>query len=82
MANEIKHDTNLNSDPWKRRSAEMNYIETDANCPSCGSTIEDRRSSERTNKRLGLSECPHCNSQKCGMCDMGDDVECPSCDAG
>ncbi len=26
-----------------------------------------------------VSECPHCGMQKCESCDMGDDVECPSC---
>lgn len=28
---------------------------------------------------LYLGECPHCGSQKCDCCDMGDDVECGNC---
>lgn len=38
-------------------------------CPSCG-----RENPEQ------VKECPHCGSLKCSTCDMGDDVECPSCE--
>ena len=59
----------------------MNYIETNRECPGCGATADDRKKN-RPDDHQGLSECPHCGSRKCCMCDMGDDVECLSCDAG
>lgn len=37
-------------------------------CPACGNP-----------KPKYLKECPRCASTKCDRCDMGDDVECPSC---
>ena len=27
-----------------------------------------------------LKECPHCGSQKCDRCDMGDDTNCLKCE--
>ncbi len=56
-----------------------NYRESDDECPSCGATPADRKAN-KPNAPQGLSECPHCGSLKCSMCDMGDDVECVSCD--
>jgi transcription elongation factor Elf1 len=37
-------------------------------CPSCGNETPQQ-----------LKACPQCGSLKCENCDMGDDVECPSC---
>ena len=55
----------------------------DDECPGCGSSFLDRerRAAQYPDDKLptGLSTCPHCGSQKCSMCDMGDDVECISC---
>lgn len=45
-------------------------------CPCCGSTPSDR---VKRDDYQGLRECPHCGALKCAMCDMGDDVECGSC---
>lgn len=59
----------------------MNYRETDDECPSCGATAKDRRDNKPDSPQ-GLETCPHCSAEKCCMCDMGDDVECPSCDLG
>jgi hypothetical protein len=56
----------------------MNYRETDDECPSCGATDGDRKRNQ-PDAPQGLSECPHCGALKCCMCDMGDDVECISC---
>ena len=55
---------------------------TDNECPGCGSTPSDRevyasKNSEPTN--TALKSCRHCGTDKCCMCDMGDDVECVSC---
>lgn len=47
-------------------------------CPSCGCPPGDR---SRGSDYRELRTCPHCEGQKCAMCDMGDDVECPSCSA-
>lgn len=58
----------------------MNYRETDDECPSCGATTHDRKHN-KPNEPQGLDECPHCGAEKCCMCDMGDDVECLSCDS-
>lgn len=56
----------------------------DTECPGCGSSLKDRQDYVKRNNgsRLttSLRRCPHCGSQKCCMCDMGDDVECLSCD--
>lgn len=52
-------------------------------CPGCGSSLQERLSkatrypSERIS--TAIRECPHCGAGKCCMCDMGNDVECPSC---
>lgn len=27
-----------------------------------------------------LKECPHCGSEKCNLCDMGDDTSCMACE--
>lgn len=45
-------------------------------CPSCGSTPKERR---KRDDYQGLRVCLYCDSQKCCMCDMGDDVNCGSC---
>ena len=58
----------------------LNYRETDDECPGCGSTHADRKRERPTETYLGLSECTYCGTEKCYLCDMGDDVECPSCD--
>lgn len=58
----------------------MNYRETDDDCPGCGSTALDRKQNKPDSPQ-GLETCPHCEAEKCCMCDMGDDVECPSCSA-
>lgn len=55
----------------------MTKPEEDGECPGCGSMPKDR---EAHGGHEQFSQCPHCGSWKCGMCDMGDDVECPSCD--
>jgi hypothetical protein len=57
----------------------MNYRESSNTCPSCGATEGDRRSN-KPQAPQGLDECPYCGAEKCCMCDMGDDVECLSCD--
>ena len=49
-------------------------------CFGCGSSFV-----ERNKHSHGLSYkkiCPHCGSEKCCMCDMGDDVECGNCMPG
>lgn len=52
-------------------------------CPGCGSSLETRQQmaarSPADNVPTHLWACPHCDTLKCGMCDMGDDVECISC---
>lgn len=57
----------------------MNYRETDDECPSCGASAADR-AHNKPERPQGLDTCPYCKSEKCCMCDMGDDVECPSCE--
>jgi hypothetical protein len=57
----------------------MNYRETDDECPGCGATAADRKRN-KPDAPQGLETCPHCGTEKCCMCDMGDDVECISCD--
>lgn len=55
-------------------------------CAGCGSSQKDREDYRgRYNDPaipVDLKKCPHCGAQKCCMCDMGDDVECMSCDNG
>lgn len=55
----------------------------DEQCPGCGSDLADRERYRQQNGDesipLDLTTCPHCGSKKCCMCDMGDDVECVSC---
>lgn len=58
----------------------MNYQESDDECPGCGATAGDRKRNQ-PDRPQGLETCPHCNTLKCCMCDMGDDVECISCGA-
>lgn len=59
----------------------MDYKETKDECKGCGSTAKCRKEN-KPEEPQGLEECPHCGNTKCCMCDMGDDVECPSCDIG
>lgn len=47
-------------------------------CDGCGSTADER--SIHNPEGFGLTICPSCKATKCIMCDMGDDVECASCD--
>lgn len=54
-------------------------MEDDDDCPGCGSTAVERGRNKRDQPQ-GLKQCPHCSSYKCCMCDMGDDVECGSCE--
>lgn len=56
----------------------MNYRETDDECPGCGATAGDRKHN-MPEAPQGLELCPHCGTLKCCMCDMGDGVECISC---
>ncbi len=56
----------------------MNYRETDEGCPGCSASALDRRQN-KPNEPQGLRTCPWCGSEKCCMCDMGDDVDCASC---
>ncbi len=56
----------------------LNYRETDEECDCCGASASDRMSN-KPDEPQGLSECPGCNTLKCCMCDMGDDVVCLSC---
>lgn len=48
----------------------------DEACGGCGATPEDRAN---PGNYLGLLICQFCDSDKCCMCDMGDDVECGNC---
>lgn len=57
----------------------MNYQETDDECPGCGATEGDRLRN-KPDAPQGLEECPGCGAMKCCMCDMGDDVQCISCE--
>ena len=57
----------------------MNYRETEDECQGCGATAKDRKEN-KPDAPQGLEDCPFCGHTKCCMCDMGDDVECPSCD--
>lgn len=56
-----------------------NYRETDDECSTCGGKSGDRKHN-KPDEPQGLSKCPHCNADKCCMCDMGDDVPCMSCE--
>ena len=62
----------------------MNPRETDDTCPGCGSSLKDREQKAKRypndNVPTGFTTCEFCGSSKCCMCDMGDDVECPSCE--
>ncbi len=55
----------------------------DDECPGCGSTLANREARAKRDKDdaipTSLTECPYCGTLKCCMCDMGDDVECISC---
>lgn len=57
----------------------MNYRESVEECVGCVATANDRKRN-KPNDPQGLETCPHCGADKCCMCDMGDDVECASCD--
>ncbi len=54
-----------------------------AECPGCGSSVSDREDYRKRHDDESipttLSECPHCGTLKCCMCDAGDDTECISC---
>ncbi len=63
----------------KRKTMQHNYRETDEDCKGCGATAGDRKRNQPTQPQ-GLSSCPHCEANKCCMCDMGDDVGCVRCD--
>lgn len=56
----------------------LNYWETDDECNGCGATAAERRAN-KPDEPQGLSECPHCGTDKCTMCDIGDDVACGNC---
>lgn len=56
----------------------MNYRESERTCSGCGSTAQDRQANMPAEPQ-GLSDCPHCGTPKCCMCDLGDDVPCISC---
>lgn len=56
----------------------MMYRETDDECLGCGATWTYRFRNQ-SGAPQGLETCPHCGSEKCCMCDMGDDIECCSC---
>jgi hypothetical protein len=51
----------------KRIYSVLTVIEAE-DCGGCGRADPDK-----------VSECPNCGGEKCESCDMGDDVECPSC---
>ena len=57
----------------------LNYQDTADECPGCGASESERRRG-KPGEAQGLSECPWCGAEKCCMCDMGDDIECMSCD--
>lgn len=46
-------------------------------CPGCGSGERER---SEHGGYSGFRTCPYCGAEKCCMCDMGDYVECISCD--
>lgn len=50
-------------------------------CEGCGSTPEDRKRN-KPDAPQNVTTCHYCGSDKCCMCDMGDDVECGNCDTG
>lgn len=51
-------------------------IDHDQDCPGCGCKQKtNRRKDDNT-----LRECQRCGALKCECCDMGDDVECISCE--
>ncbi|WP_162854862.1 hypothetical protein [Pseudaquabacterium pictum] len=50
----------------------------DGDCGGCGSTAAERLKN-KPGETQEVRECPHCYSDKCCMCDMGDDVECGNC---
>ncbi len=55
-------------------------------CKGCGSTQEDRKrfldksGDAYTEADLEVRLCPHCDGDKCDICDMGDDVGCLACE--
>lgn len=58
----------------------MKYRETEDECPSCGADAKDRKENKPDSPQ-GLTTCDFCGSEKCCMCDMGDDVACLSCES-
>jgi hypothetical protein len=56
----------------------------DDDCPGCGSSLGDRQRKAQQfpgeDIPTGLIDCPHCGTKKCCLCDMGDDVQCISCE--
>lgn len=64
--------------------------ENTGECEGCGSTHRDRmaRAGASAIEFPGedhtpyLKNCPRCGAIKCSMCDMGDDVNCITCDNG
>ena len=56
-----------------------NYRETTEDCQGCGATAGDRKRNQPTEPQ-GLSNCSICATDKCSMCDMGDDVTCGNCE--
>ncbi|EFT9136892.1 hypothetical protein RYT42_003346 [Salmonella enterica] len=44
-------------------------IEENQECPTCGNENPEY-----------LKECPWCGSQKCDLCDMGDNTACMNCE--
>ncbi len=50
----------------------------DSVCDGCGSTETDRINAGCED--TGLKECRYCGASKCEMCDMGDDVDCMTCE--
>lgn len=54
------------------------YRETTKTCGGCGTTAMERLK-QFPEEAQGLGACPHCGTDKCAACDMGDDVECGSC---
>lgn len=59
----------------------MSVNPNDGVCGGCGSTLADREkfAAGADDVPLSIGACPYCNTDKCCMCDMGDDVNCGNC---
>ena len=57
----------------------MTSLDVGITCHSCGATSLDRKTN-KPNDDQGITNCQFCNADKCCMCDMGDDVQCLSCE--